>query len=287
MEYALIDRRMTLIISAPLLVLSVFIPETWAPLLLKRRAAHLRWETKNWSLHARLDENPTGVRQLIRRYGLKPVQMLFREPILAAVTAYTSFVYGVMYLTFEAFPFSFGIKRGWESGVSSLPFIAIGIGYYLGFGAYVLLGRWTNRRAKDAGRPLVPEDQLPPMILGSFLFIIGLFWFAWTSYPTITWIPQVLSGLCIGAGVFTLFVSCVIYIMECYLANANSALAANTLARSLVAAGFPLFGTQMYGNLGVPWATSLLGFLAVALTPFPMIFYIYGKKIRGWSKYAY
>ena len=67
---------------------------------------------------------------------------------------------------------------------------------------------------------------------------------------------------------------------------ANSALAANTFVRSLAGAGFPLFATPMYHKLGVPWATSLLGFLGVAMIPMPILFYIFGKKIRDMSKFS-
>lgn len=51
-------------------------------------------------------------------------------------------------------------------------------------------------------------------------------------------------------------------------------------------AAFPLFGNQMYRNLGFQWATSLLAFLTVAMMPFPYIFYRYGKQIRSKCRYA-
>lgn len=43
----------------------------------------------------------------------------------------------------------------------------------------------------------------------------------------------------------------------------------------------------MFEGLGVQWATSLLGFLCVALLPAPFAFYFYGEKIRGMSKFAF
>lgn len=127
----------------------------------------------------------------------------------------------------------------------------------------------------------------------------------WTSNPHITWVPQVLAGIPIGAGILMIFMQglnvraffrahfAVIrwlisdqYIIDVYLMHANSAIAANTLIRSIAGAGFPLFATYMYHNLGVPWATSLLGFLTTALFPVPVLFFIYGKKIRGLSKFS-
>lgn len=79
----------------------------------------------------------------------------------------------------------------------------------------------------------------------------------------------------------------VIYIVDVYLYEANSALAANTFLRSCVAASFPMFATYMYQRLGVQWASALLGFLCLALVPAPFLFYKYGKAIRAKSRFAY
>lgn len=79
----------------------------------------------------------------------------------------------------------------------------------------------------------------------------------------------------------------VVYLVDVYLFDANSALAANAFVRSFVAAAFPLFSLYMYQDLGVQWASCLLAFLCLALVPFPIIFYLYGKKIRTSSKFAY
>ena len=68
--------------------------------------------------------------------------------------------------------------------------------------------------------------------------------------------------------------------------NSNSAIAANGLLRSVFGAGFPLFATVMYDRLGVNWATSLLGFIGVALIPVPILFYIFGPKIRKMSRFS-
>lgn len=64
-------------------------------------------------------------------------------------------------------------------------------------------------------------------------------------------------------------------------------MAINTFARATFGAGFPMFAGSMYKGLGVGWATSVLGFVCVALIPFPIIFWYYGEKIRSWSKFAF
>jgi MFS transporter, DHA1 family, multidrug resistance protein len=141
------------------------------------------------------------------------------------------------------------------------------------------------RKMKKHGR-VIPEERLPPMILGSIILPIGLFWFAWTSSPHITWVPQVIAGVPIGWGILMIFLQGLNYIIDVYMWHANSAIAANTLLRSLAGAGFPLFARAMYLNLGVNWATSLLGFLCIAMIPAPILFYIYGAKIRKMSKFS-
>ncbi len=69
--------------------------------------------------------------------------MFAREPILVLITLYMTFIYGFIYLLFEAWPVSFIDERGYNAGVGALPFISIGIGVALGSGfvAYITYTR--------------------------------------------------------------------------------------------------------------------------------------------------
>ena len=261
--------------------------ESYAPVLLQRRAAKRRFETQNWAIHAPADEYPVDMKSIIEKYLYRPFKMLFMEPILTLITIYIAFIYGILYLFFEAYPIAFQESRGWNLGVGALPFIGITIGVVLGVGIIVYNSntRFKRKMETNGGKP-IPEERLIPMIVGAALLPVGLFWFAWTSNPHISWVPQVLAGIPIGAGVQMIFLQGLSYIIDVYLMHANSALAANTLVRSLAGGGFPLFATAMYHTLGVEWATSLLGFLTIAFFPVPILFFIYGKKIREMSKYS-
>ena len=70
------------------------------------------------------------------------------------------------------------------------------------------------------------------------------------------------------------------------LLSAASVFAANTILRSAVGAAFPLFARQMFDDLGVQWAGTLLGCLALVMVPIPAIFMIYGSRLRAKSKFA-
>lgn len=277
-----------LIIGAVVWVISVpTTRETFAPILLQRKAARLRYETRNLALHSKRDEDPITFSYLARKYALKPLQMLVQEPILACMTAFMALVYAIIYLMFVAYPYSFEEVRGWDIGTASLPFIALFIGYAIASVVCISESKYRFQRLlrKNNGQ-FEPEERLPTMIAGSFVIIIGLFWFAWTSSPSITWVPQVVAGIPIGCGIFLVFVPGQVYIMDVYTENAASAMAGNAFVRAALACAFPACGEYLYNSLGVDWGMSLLGFLCVALAPCPILFYMYGPRIRKLSKYA-
>lgn len=68
-------------------------------------------------------------------------------------------------------------------------------------------------------------------MLGAILFPIGEFWYAWTSYPSISPWPQIIAGIPIGAGIQMIYLQGLAYIVDVYTINANSALSANAFVR--------------------------------------------------------
>lgn len=130
-----------------------------------------------------------------------------------------------------------------------------------------------------------PEARLPHLMLLSWLIPIGLFWFAWTSAPSIHWASCIVAGVPFGIGFVALFLGITSYLIDCYGRYSASALAANAILRSLFGASFPLFSHRMYETLGSAWATSILGFFAVAMAPLPYVFYKFGPNLRRRSKF--
>ncbi|KUL82308.1 hypothetical protein ZTR_09726 [Talaromyces verruculosus] len=264
----------------------IIVPETYHPILLQRRAAGLRKSTQNWAIHSRLDEAPPSMQEIGSKYIFRPLRMLFLEPILTCITIYLSFIYAILYLFFEAYPISFGEIRGWKNqGVAALPFLGILVGVLCGAALIIYITKTSFARNLKARGKVVPEERLVPMMIASILLPIGLFWFGWTSHPSTSWVLQALAGIPMGAGILVIFMQGLNYIIDVYMMFANSALAANTLARSLLAGGFPLFATQMYHKLGVDWASSLLAFLTVGMVPIPFMLYRYGSKLRDMSRF--
>ena len=59
-----------------------------------------------------------------------------------------------------------------------------------------------------------------------------------------------------------------------------SALAGNSVIRSVIGGVLPLAGPSMYKSLTPHWAGTMLGLIQVACIPIPVLFYKYGYKIR-------
>ena len=93
------------------------------------------------------------------------------------MTAYMSFLYGILYLLLEAFPVSFHEERGWSLGNSQLPFGAFIVGVVMGAGL-IAFSTATNftKSFKKHGKS-IPEERLPPMIVGAVALPVGLFWY--------------------------------------------------------------------------------------------------------------
>lgn len=134
---------------------------------------------------------------------------------------------------------SFALERGWGPTKAGLPLLSILIGVIAG-GALIAFTTGTRLAPNpQEGRP--QETRLLLMMLGAILLPVGMFWFAFTSSPSMNPWPQIVAGLPIGAGIILINMQGLNYIIDCYMINANSAIAANTCMRSLFAAGFPLF----------------------------------------------
>ncbi|KAF4217892.1 hypothetical protein CNMCM8980_008210 [Aspergillus fumigatiaffinis] len=262
---------LTGIMGASAFVLDLFfLEETYPPVVLIGKAAELRRRTRNWGIHAKQEEIEVEFGELIRKNFSRPLRILFTEPIVLLLSIYMAFLYGLLYLFLTAYPIVFQRIHGFDKGVGGLPYFGIIIGEFMGGIFIIMLQPWYNRQLSANKDIPIPEWRLPPAIIGGVAFSGGLFWF----------------GLLTGFGLFCIFLQCLNYIVDAYLVFAASALAANSVLRSIAGAGFPLFSTYMFNALGVNWTGTLLGCVAAILMPIPLLFYLYGLRIREKSKFA-
>lgn len=270
------------------ILVTLFQHESYGPVILVSKASELRRKTLNWGIHAKQEEVEVDLKELLVKNVSRPLRILFTEPIVLLVTLYMSFLYGLLYLFLTAYSIVFQQRYGWSPGVAGLPYFGFIAGEVIGFIVIVFLNPAYVRKLEQNEDVPVPEWRLPIVMAGGISFTIGLFWFGWAGYQgdAVHWIAPTMSGLASGFGIFTVFLQLLNYIVDSYLAFAASAIAANTFLRSVFGAIFPLFASYMFEGIGINYGMTLLGCVAALLIPMPFVFYFYGKRIRGKSKFA-
>jgi hypothetical protein len=184
-----------------------------------------------------------------RFFGSLPTRICLTECCFSR-----AIIYGTLYLLFAAFPIVYQQKRGWSPGIGGLAFLGVAVGMLFAI-AYCL---WDNKRYKrvatSSGGFAPPEARLPMSMVGACALPIGLFWFAWTNSPSIHWIVSIAAGAPFGFGMILVFLGVMNYLIDAYTIYAASALAANSVLRSLFGMAFPLFTSCTYARVHIPQA---------------------------------
>ena len=271
------------------------LPETLEPLCLLKKAKHLRQTTGDQRYKAVTELQKVDWAKKTEQALLMPFKLFFFEPMLIAVTLYISFVYGVLYLLFEAFPAVYMKVHGMNPGDTGLTFLGYFSGTLIGALLYAfVINPMYSKKLKTAQAKhgpsynhLPPEERLLASMIGGPVLLVALFWFAWTSFSHVTvWAPIVASAF-IGFAILVIFLSLMTYITETYVPRSASAVAANTVVRSSFGVGFPMFAEQMYDKLNPRWASTLLAFITLLLLPLPFLLTRYGALLCSKARYAY
>ncbi|KAE8307128.1 major facilitator superfamily domain-containing protein [Aspergillus transmontanensis] len=243
-----------LIIGGVVLVLIASVKETYAPVILKRRATRKREESQ--------------------------------DPKCMFWDGYVAIVYGVLYLCFVAYPIAFQQERGWSPGIGGLSFVGIGVGVLIAIACEPLFRKVINLHHKDPETGMVqPEAMVSIVFFGATLLAIGQLWFSWTCTPNVHWLVPILAGVPFGVGNACVLIYASNYIARSYGIYAASALAGNMLTRSIMGAILPLAGPSMYKALGLNWASTILGIVEAVCISIPVVFYFNGHRIRKASPF--
>lgn len=267
------------------------VKESYAPVILTRKAQRIRKETGHRVYKSPLELNPIVPKHLLHDTLLFPFVMLIQEPILLAIGLYLSFVYGVIYLLFGAYPIIFEEIHGFNQLIGGIMFIPLFLGGVAGVIFYIIVFnpryvRLTDEYVREKKGRVPPEERLLVVCVASPCLVISFFWIGWTHYRSISFWSPMMGGSLLGFSILLVFLGLFNYIVDAYTRLAASGLAGNTVMRSAFGAGFPLFTAQMFNKLGVQWACTLLGGLSILLAPVPFFLVRYGASIRRWSRHA-
>ena len=281
-----VEAMMGIVSGAMWLLGLAFVPETYAPVLLRKRAQTLSsMSGKVYRTKGDIEGQEVGW-QALNTALVRPCILLFKEPIVLVLSIYMAIIYGTLYMLFGAFPICFQEVRGWSESTGGLAFLGVAVGMIVATMLVPLGNKYYLQTAAQHGGIAPPETRLKSATIGAVAIPVGLFWFAWTNGPSIHWISSIMAGMPFGFGMVIIFLAVTSYLIDAYTIFAASALAANSILRSLFGFAFPLFTNYMYENLGIHWASSVPAFLALACLPAPFFFYKHGAAIRAQSSYA-
>lgn len=157
------------------LVCAFFVPETYAPVLLRKRAAKLSKLTgKVYKSKADVQQGKVTLGEAFKTALSRPWILLFREPIVFLLSLYMAIIYGTLYMLFAAFPIVYQEGRGWSQGIGGLAFLGVAVGMMCAVGYSI----WDNKRYIRAIKAsptgfASPEARLPPAMLASICMPVG------------------------------------------------------------------------------------------------------------------
>ncbi|KAF2215700.1 hypothetical protein CERZMDRAFT_81834 [Cercospora zeae-maydis SCOH1-5] len=273
--------------NIPLLIcIFAFFPETRGGVYLQRRARQLRKATGD-DRYVGPDEIETpSLQSMLKASSVKAFKMLATEPVVFAFGLWIAFCWFVVFLFLSVIPITFSEKRGWNEGVSGLPYISLAIGTTLGWAAHHLQMRKYERIMSDPDRIATPESRLYGAMFGAVWFPIGLFIYSFTQYDYIPWVAPTIALAPIAFGIYFVFESTYSYTADCYGENSSSAIAGQGFMRNTLGAVSPLFASQFFHNVGSQYAGLLLSMVGTILSLIAFVMFKFGPQLRKRSTRA-
>lgn len=204
-----IQAVMTIFSGVVWIFVSLAVPETYSPVLLRRRAAELSritGQVYSSKAEAKTGQKAASLKNALYTNFSRPWILLFREPIVFLLSFYMAVIYGTLYMLFGAYPIVYQQYRGWSAGVAGLPFIGVAIGMLASVAYNIWIDNPRYLRLLDENNGSAPpEARLPPGLVGAVALPVGLFIFAWTNGPSLPWAPSVIAGAPFGFAMVLVF----------------------------------------------------------------------------------
>lgn len=278
------------IVSGASLVSCIFMKESNADQILDEKVDDIKKKTGKHHLEKEGGENTKfSVKSFLSDQLYRPAKMLVTEPLVFFCAALCGIAFGLIYGLTEALTIVYTTKPfPFTETNSSLAFIAVFIGIILDVLPRVY-DDWLLKKTKRLHRRITPETKIRSFAIACPSLAIGLWIFAWTVPPRVTSVPwevSMIGLICVGFSLCDFSYVLFGYISDSYGEFAASGASAISITRTIAAAVFPLFTTQMYNGLGANIATTILASVSTAFCITPWLFLGYGRSFRHRSKLA-
>ncbi|KAF5525377.1 Caffeine resistance protein 5 [Colletotrichum aenigma] len=274
--------------TTTLVVMLFFLPETSADNILYRRTLRLRRATgdRRYICDAQIKWEDTTGREVFLTHLIRPFTMAMTEPVVFLLTLYSSFIYGLMYIWFEALPMAYEEVYHFDLGTRSITLLGLIVGVLLIIPPFFLYYRKRIEPHFDHLGNIEPEKLLLPAMIGCLFPPASLLWFGFTAKPTTHWSVPIVGSSLFTSGALLLFISFMNYLGESFPDHINSIFAGHEIFTSLCGGTFPLFVPLLYFKLGILGSSILLAIFAVSFVPVPFVLFLKGAKLRKRSRHT-
>lgn len=227
------------IFYAAILVVGFFvIKETYAPVLLQKRAIRRSPAASGVALCG-----TAALSDFLGRFGTglsRPIRMLTTRPVVPLISLLMGINFGTYTLVLSTFAELWADSYGESDTTSSLNYISFALGGILSSqgGGHLMDWVWRELKRRYPSRDPVPEYRLPIVALGGIVFPVGILCYGWGAEYAVSW-PVVDVGAAIfSVGSFLFSSALLAYILDEFREHSASAYAATRMFSYV--AGFAL-----------------------------------------------
>ncbi|PWN42632.1 MFS general substrate transporter [Ceraceosorus guamensis] len=255
------------------------VPETLAARIPHLRAGEVRTQQGVKALYAASQQTQRSAPPFAAEVVLRPIILLGCEPAIQLAATRLGVCFSVFYLMATTFPAVYGTCYEERLGVASLHYIALFVG--------TMIGAVLSSRSLHLSRGCAPESKFRPLMWFGCFPTCGVLLYGWSACNGLHWLLADVGVTVFACGLAASVVIVQSYLAECYSSLAASALSASVLTRSLLGFAAPLLGETLYHHLGLGWGNTLLAVSAGLVgVPLPFIMLRHGQAFRLASRYA-
>jgi multidrug resistance protein len=256
--------------------------ETYAPVILarmkqRREENNRAGDATNYQFEG---EDSRPLRQKLAHSLSRPPR-IFIQPIVTVMSIYQALIFGTTYSIYTNMQKIYSGIYGFSTEKVGLLYLGPGLGFL--FAVWFLVPRIDdvyNKLTAKHNEKAQPEFRLPLANIGAVFIPVSLFWFAWSVEKKVHWFASIVPTFFYGIGQVMILNTTQNYYIDSFESYAASAIAAGTVFRSLIGGLVPLIAPGLFDQLGYGWGISVFGFVSLALAPAPILFYVFGERIR-------
>lgn len=163
-------------------------PESYAPLILRRRARRFRKQTNNSQYYTeseRLDGDRSTTTILMRALS-RPLRLLAFHPIIQMQAVFSGFEYGLLYIVLSTFSDLWKDQYHHSVQISGLHYISVSLGEVAASQIGGPLMDYFYKKQTEQNKS--PESRVPLMYPGLAAIFAGLLIYGWTAEYRVYWL---------------------------------------------------------------------------------------------------